>query len=40
MGAFNGRNYNNPTMDKLLQEAAIEMDMQAPQAPRRCQRPV
>lgn len=26
MGAFNVLGYNNPTMDKLLQDAAIEMD--------------
>jgi peptide/nickel transport system substrate-binding protein len=26
MGAFNWRNYNNPQVDKLLQDAAIEMD--------------
>ena len=27
MGAFNVLNYNNPAMDKLLQDAAIEMDV-------------
>ena len=27
MGAFNVLNYNNPVMDKLLQDAAIEMDV-------------
>jgi len=27
MGAFNVLNYKNPTMDKLLQDAAIEMDV-------------
>ncbi|MSP89229.1 MAG: ABC transporter substrate-binding protein [Alphaproteobacteria bacterium] len=26
MGAFNWRSYNNPTMDKLLQDAAVELD--------------
>jgi peptide/nickel transport system substrate-binding protein len=26
MGAFNVLNYNNPVMDKLLQDAAVEMD--------------
>jgi ABC-type transport system substrate-binding protein len=26
MGAFNVLGYNNPAMDKLLQDAAIEMD--------------
>ena len=26
MGAFNWRNYNNPQMDKLLQDAAVELD--------------
>jgi len=26
MGAFNWRNYNNPKVDKLLQDAAVEMD--------------
>lgn len=27
MGAFNVLNYNNPEMDKLLQDAAVEMDV-------------
>ena len=27
MGAFNVLNYKNPVMDKLLQDAAIEMDV-------------
>jgi len=27
MGAFNVLNYNNPVMDKLLQDAAVEMDL-------------
>jgi len=27
MGAFNWRNYNNPQMDKLLQDAAVELDV-------------
>ena len=27
MGAFNVLNYKNPAMDKLLQDAAIEMDV-------------
>ena len=27
MGAFNVLNYKNPVMDKLLQDAAIEMDL-------------
>ena len=38
MGAFNVLGYKNPTMDKLLQDAAVEMDdEQAPQAARRRQ---
>ena len=27
MGAFNVLNYKNPVMDKLLQDAAVEMDV-------------